>query len=68
MLLDGDRLASVRSEHLRKGMAYQGYSRDQMATSKPFQDDQDIPSPLATSRATSLRRTVSLVTSLASRI
>ena len=58
LLLDDDRLACLRAEHQKKQAAYQGYSREQLSSSKPFHDDQDLPSPLATARAPSLRRTV----------
>ena len=59
LLMDKERLKSVRAEHEKKSAAYQGYSRDQLSTSKAFHDDQDLPSPLSTARAPSLRRTVS---------
>lgn len=59
LVLDTDRLAALRREHLKKRLAYQGFSRDQLAPGKAFHDDQDIPSPLASARAPSLRRTVS---------
>lgn len=59
LLLDGERLVSVRQSYQRKRKAYQGYSRDQLAPGKGFHDDQDIPSPQALGRSGSIRRTLS---------
>lgn len=55
-MLDSSRLQSERQAFLRKRKAYQGYTRDQLASGKPFHDDQDIPSP--TAHRSGLRRTV----------
>ena len=56
LMLDTGRLKSERQAFQRKRQAYQGYTRDQLASGKPFHDDQDIPTP--SSGGGGLRRTV----------
>lgn len=57
LLADGDSLNADRATFQRKRRAYLGFTRDQMASAKPFQDDLQLPSPSAS--AGGLRRTVS---------
>lgn len=57
LMLDGARLRAERQSNASKRKSYQGFTPDQLASCKPFHDDQDIPTP--TSAPGGLRRTVS---------
>ena len=59
-MLDTARLKAERQAFQRKRQAYQGYTRDQLASGKPFHDDQHIPTP--SSGGGGLRRTVCVPT------